>query len=120
MTAHISCFTQLKRKPLAAKELHEEEGEGREEGEQAEKRELVAGPRYARTLGRPEGAEGRQQEPDSELDRVLWDARERRVHEHSDGCDEHERRSCSRCREPEPSLRAPERDHDERDFEALE
>ncbi len=72
------------------------------------------------TLGRPEDAEGREQQADCELDRVLGHARERRAHQGPDDHDDDERGSRRRRGEPELPLGAAEADDDERDLEPFE
>jgi hypothetical protein len=68
------CLHRSELEALPAKEPHEEVDDGAEEAEQADERKLVAGPLDACALRRPKASEGREQEPDRELDRVLRDA----------------------------------------------
>ena len=89
---------------------------------------VAAGPAQARVVGRepaqaldgPEGAEGAEQQPDDELDRVLGHARERLVQRHAGGEDDHAADRRAERREGDRVGVEPEGDDDEDDLEALE
>src|SRR5205814_9806912 len=87
---------------------------------QGEQGELVTRPIDAGALRAPEAAETRQQQADRELDGVLGNAFERAARDDARCYDQDERGPRTRGGQPEPSLRAAERDHDEDDLEPLQ
>src|SRR5215212_4603297 len=82
---------------LPLEHTHECERTRGEEHEEAEEREIFAGPVDAGAFAGPERSECRKHEPDRELERVLRNSRERCVQEQP-CCDDEEKRGSGRSR----------------------
>src|SRR6266568_6519301 len=106
----------------------ERESRAQVDGGEDEEKSIRQRPLHAKSLTRPEGAKGRQHDPDDELQRVFrhvrqWYARKSTYQDDQDTCKERAERGRSNsagARDRACCRTHPEGDHNERHFESFE